>query len=146
MSSGKWTLAGMLYGLAMLATAEEPVDPLAACTACHEPGQAVQAPPFWMVQQRYRREHASEESMRRAIEQWLREPTEEKALLKRAVKQHGLMPRLELTEAERAAAARALVETQFEPPCEYWKQQLSQGSAGMGRMAMLRMKYNQLCR
>ncbi len=122
--------------------------PLQTCKSCHEAStkEEPKAPPFWMVQKRYRMVHADDEAMEKAIVEWLRQPDESKALLKGAIRNHGLMPPLEMTEEARQAAARALVQGSFEPPCERWKKHLAQGEGGMGRQAMLRMQYNHLCK
>jgi cytochrome c553 len=138
---------------------------IAACLACHNAElKPALAPPLYGVQNRYKRAYADKQGFVQAISDWAKQPTQEKALMKRPIKKLGLMPAMPLPDDTLAAIGAYLYEQEFAPPCTHWANELknssvspSQGQGkgrgqgkGMGQGgnhdAMIRMKYNQLCK
>lgn len=98
----------------------------AVCLSCHnESLNPAKAPPMFGVHNRYKRQHGTEESFVNALVDFVSHPTEEKALMKRAVKKLGLMPALPLGEETLGNIAAYIYETDFDAPCEHWKAVLS---------------------
>ncbi len=163
------TLALAFNALALTPEAEKGKTAIAACMACHnaELSPAL-APPFYGVQNKYKQAFSDKDMFVQAISDWAKNPSLEKSLMKRPVKKLGLMPAMPLPDEMLAQIGAYLYEEEFEPPCTHWANDLknSTGSQAQGRGkemgqgkghgrgmgqggnhdAMIRMKYNQLCK
>ncbi len=159
------TLVFAFNSMALTPEAEKGKVAISACLACHNPELTPSlAPPFYGVQNRYKRNYDDKQSFITAISNWAKNPSQEKALMKRPVKKLGLMPAMPLPDDMLAQIGAYLYEENFEPPCTHWANDLKNSSnsqpqgqgrgKGMGRGkaqggnhdAMIRMKYNQLCK
>jgi|GEM_PF-1877774 len=162
-------LAFTMNVFALTPEAEKGKATIAVCMSCHNPElNPALAPPFYGVQNKYKQAHDNQESFVQAISDWAKHPTLEKALMNRPVKMLGLMPAMPLPDDMLKSIATYLYEENFEPPCTHWAIDLakidsgssSEQSKGMGKGkgagngkgsggnhdAMIRMKYNQLCK
>ncbi len=165
------TLALAFNAMALTPDAEKGKTAIAACMACHnaELSPAL-APPFYGVQNKYKQAFSDKDMFVQAISDWAKNPSLEKSLMKRPVKKLGLMPAMPLPDEMLAQIGTYLYEATFEPPCTHWANDLknstgsqAQGQGrgkgmgqgkghgrGMGQGgnhdAMIRMKYNQLCK
>ncbi len=153
------TLILAFNSMALTLEAEKGKTAINACLACHNAELTPSlAPPFYGVQNRYKRNYADKQSFITAVSDWAKNPTQEKALMKRPVKKFGLMPAMPLPDEMLAQIGAYLYEETFEAPCTHWANDLKNSSGsqpqgngqGMGRGgnhdAMIRMKYNQLCK
>ncbi len=163
------TLVLVFNAMALTPEAEKGKTAISACLACHNAELTPSlAPPFYGVQNRYKRNYEDKQSFITAISDWAKNPTQEKALMKRPLKKLGLMPAMPLPDEMLAQIGAYLYEETFEPPCTHWANDLKNStvsqpqSKGMGRgmgrgqgkgmaqsgnhNAMIQMKYNQLCK
>lgn len=163
------TLALAFNALALTPEAEKGKTAIAACLACHNAELTpALAPPFYGVQNKYKQAFSEKQMFIQAISDWAKNPTLENSLMKRPVQKLGLMPAMPLPDEMLAQIGAYLFEEEFEPPCTHWANDLNNSTAsqgqgkgrGMGRGqghgkgmgqggnhdAMIRMKYNQLCK
>jgi len=101
------------------------------CFTCHSPEREIDhkartGPPIYKIRQHYIREGITKEEFVAEISDFLKEPTEEKAKLKGAIRNFGLMPRMPLPEDDIRMIAEYLYENDM--TAEQW------GKAG--KMAM----------
>lgn len=92
------------------------------CNSCHNPdtppGSRL-APPFFAIQKHYNKEYSSKEDFTTAIREFVLDPSEDKVLMKGAVEQFGVMPKMEFNEAEIQAIANYIYVGEFyHPPME----------------------------
>lgn len=169
------TLALAFNALALTPEAEKGKAAIGACLSCHNAELTPSlAPPFYGVQNKYKQAFSDKAMFVQAISDWAKHPSEENALMKRPIQKLGLMPAMPLPDEMLAQIGAYLYEEEFEPPCTHWANDLknstetqSQGQGkgqgmdrgqgkrqgrgkGMGQGgnhdAMIRMKYNQLCK
>lgn len=149
---------------ALTPEAEKGKAAIAVCLSCHNAEiEPALAPPLYGVQNKYKQVFADKEVFVQAIIDWVQKPSLENALMKRPVKKLGLMPAMPLPDDMLKSIATYLYEEEFEPPCTHWANDLKNSDAntsrhqnGMGKgtrkgqggnhEAMIRMKYNQLCK
>jgi len=159
--------------MALTPEAEKGKANIAVCMSCHnaELNPAL-APPFYGVQNKYKQTYDDKQVFIQAISDWAKKPTVENSLMKRPLKMLGLMPAMPLPDDMLSQIGAYLYEEEFEPPCTHWANDLKNSSntqsptQGMGRGkgqgmgqgrgqgmrqggnhdAMIRMKYNQLCK
>ena len=92
------------------------------CEACHNPAlNPPLAPPMWGVQRRYKRMSQSREHFINSIANFVKAPSQEKAIFKHAIPVLGLMPPVVLPDKTLNEIATYIWEEQFQPPCEHWK-------------------------
>ena len=158
-------LALAFNALALTPEAEIGETAISACMACHNAELTPSlAPPFYGVQNKYKRSFSDKQSFITAISDWAKKPTLENALMQRPIQKLGLMPAMPLPDEMLAQIGAYLYEETFEPPCTHWANDLKNSSnpqpqgqgrgKGMGRGkaqggnhdAMIRMKYKQLCK
>lgn len=101
------------------------------CFTCHSPEREIDhkartGPPIYKIRPHYIREGITREEFVAEISDFLKEPTEEKAKLKGAIRNFGLMPRMPLPEDDIRMIAEYLYDNDF--TAEQW------GKAG--KMAM----------
>jgi len=150
-----------LNTLALTPDAEKGETAIAACMACHNAELIPPlAPPFYVVQTRYQREYDDKTDFIQAISDWAKTPTLEKALMKHPIQKLGLMPAMPLPDEMLSQIGAYIYEQEFEPPCNHWaavlknsestsinqKGQKKRHGNGNNHDAMVRMKYNQLCK
>lgn len=155
-----------LNSYALTPEAEKGKTAIAVCLSCHNAElDPALAPPLYGVQNKYKQAFEDQETFVQAIIDWAKNPTEEKALMKRPVKKLGLMAPMPLPDAMLKSIGTYLYEEEFAPPCSHWANDLKNSDAdtsnhkkGMGKGkgmnqgqggnhdAMIRMKYNQLCK
>ncbi len=153
--------------MALSPDAEKGKAAISVCLSCHnaELNPAL-APPLYGVQNKYKQTYNDKQSFVDAISNWAKNPSLDKALMKRPIQKLGLMPAMPLPDDMLASIGAYIYEQEFEPPCTHWANDLAnstptsskpQGQGmgqgkGMGKGkggnhdAMIRMKYNQLCK
>ena len=169
------TLVLAFNTMALTPEAEKGKVAINACLSCHNAELTPSlAPPFYGVQNKYKQAFSEKQMFILAISDWAKNPTIENSLMKRPIKKLGLMPAMPLPDDMLAQIGAYLYEETFDPPCTHWANDLSnsttsqsqgkgrgqgQGNGqgkgqghgkGMGQGgnhdAMIRMKYNQLCK
>lgn len=142
---------------ALTPDAEKGKASVAVCLSCHNATlEPPKAPPFFGVKNRYIRDYQDKEGFIKAITDWVKNPSEEKALMKRPVKILGVMPAMPLPDDMLNQIASYLYEEQFDPPCEHWSNELSRpspqgkGKRGKGKgknnhEKMVQNQYNKFC-
>ena len=109
------------------------------CYACHNPQakshDEIIAPPLVAVKRRYSMQYNRDEFIE-AITEWVPNPTEENALMKGAVNQFKVMPKLELNKNDLLKIATYLYDNDLEEPIwfdNHFKEQHPNGLIGSGR-------------
>ncbi|MEZ4725112.1 MAG: DUF3365 domain-containing protein [Candidatus Kapaibacterium sp.] len=102
-----------------------------SCFTCHSPEREIDfkartGPPIYKIRQHYMREGITKEEFIADVTSFLKEPTEEKAKMKGAIRNFGLMPRMPLPDDDIRIIAEYLYENDM--TAEQW------GKAG--KMAM----------
>ncbi len=143
--------------LALTPEAEKGKTAIAACMSCHNAELIPQlAPPFYGVQNKYKKVYENKQDFIKSINAWAKKPTQEKALMQRPIKILGLMPPMPLPDDMLNNIGAYIYEENFGPPCKHWANDLKNDTTanmktgkgkGMGSNhdAMIRMKYQQLC-
>lgn len=96
------------------------------CLACHGDGiagQARLAPPFMMVKMHY--QSLDKDTFIKTVSSWVKTPDAHRSKMPGAIRRFGVMPALPLPDAQLAAIAKHLYETDFEMP--------GHGGKGMGQ-------------
>ncbi len=142
-------LQGNLHAEALSPLAEEGKAYFAVCNACHNPDlEPPKAAPFFGIQRKYQRAYGSKQAMVQQIKSYVKQPSEEKALMRNAVKNLGLMPPLELSDEILHKLATYIVEESFAPPCKHWEiaiQRLSNQPAQGRHLEKDTRMYNRFC-
>lgn len=145
-------LAISFNSMALTLEAEKGKKAIAVCMSCHnaETNPAL-APPMYGVQNKYKQAFDSKDSFVKAIVDWVEEPSMEKAIMKRPIKMLGLMPPMPLPDEVLKSIGAYLYEEEFDAPCAHWENDLKKTNIlkkghGNNHDAMIRMKYNQLCK
>ena len=90
------------------------------CYACHNPNTAshddILAPPFKAVKMRYTRQYNNKVDFVNAMVNWVQNPEDDKALMRGAVKQFKLMPKLPLPTEDLKKIAIYIYENEVEEP------------------------------
>ena len=109
------------------------------CYACHNPKakshDAIIAPPFVAVKRRYNRQYKNKERFINAVVNWVQNPTEEEALMRGAVREFKVMPKLPLDTKILQKIANYMYKNEMEEPewfGEHIKEMHGDGS-GMGK-------------
>ncbi len=95
------------------------------CASCHavSAGQGEQservAPPIFGVKDHYLDAYANREAFVSAVSAWVLHPDEEKALMKGAIGNFGIMPPVEITPEEAKMVAGYIFDEAFEKPDWY---------------------------
>ena len=155
--------------MALTPDAEKGKLVIAVCMACHNAELTpALAPPLYGVQNKYKQKYNNQEDFIKAISNWVKVPSLENALMQRPVKMLGLMPAMALPDDMLKSIGAYLYEEKFPAPCTHWANDLSNSDSmnnngkgakkGKGRGqsngkgkgsnhdAMIRMKYDQLCK
>ena len=103
------------------------------------------APPFFGVQNRYIREYSDKAEFISAIVNWVKQPTMDKALMRRPVRELGLMPAMPLPDEMLVQIAAYLYEKEFEPPCTHWASDIAKGNKD-NHTRMVEDNFNNLCK
>ncbi len=138
-----------LKAQALSPLAEEGKIYFSVCNACHNPDlEPPKAAPFFGIQRRYKRAYGSKEAVVQNIKSYVKQPSEEKALMRNAVKNLGLMPPLDLSDEILHKVATYIVEESFAPPCKHWEiaiQRLSQQADQTRHLNKDRRMYHRFC-
>ncbi|MEQ8908904.1 MAG: DUF3365 domain-containing protein [Vicingaceae bacterium] len=89
------------------------------CYSCHHPTSAEDsrlAPPLFAVKKHYTKKYETKEVFVAAMKSFLNQPTEEKALMKGAIKKFGLMAAMQFPEAEIEVIANYMYENELPKP------------------------------
>lgn len=89
------------------------------CNSCHNPDAAPGsrlAPPFFAIKKHYNKDFSTKDEFTSAIKTFVLDPTEDKILMKGAVEQFGVMPKMEFKEAEIEAIANYIYVAEFSHP------------------------------
>ena len=150
-----------LNAMALSPDAEKGKAAIAVCLSCHnEELNPPLAPPLYGVQNKYKQTYNDKQGFVDAISNWVKSPSLDGALMRRPIQKLGLMPAMPLPDDMLASIAAYIYEQEFEAPCTHWANDLANSSSnspklqgngrGKGRGnnhdAMIRMKYNQLCK
>lgn len=132
--------------------AEQGKASAAVCLSCHNAELTPpKAPPFFGVQNKYKLSYPDKKEFVNAVTNWVKNPTEVNALMKRPVKMLGIMPALPLPDDMLNQIAAYLYEEQFEPPCVHWANDLATAGApgkngrNGNHTKMVQNQYNKFC-
>lgn len=145
-------IAVSFNSMALTLEAEKGKSAIGVCMSCHNAQlNPALAPPFYGVQNKYNQAFNKQETFVKAIVDWVKKPTMEKAVMKRPIKMLGIMPAMPLPDDLLNSIGVYLYEETFDAPCTHWANDLKKASStkkghGNNHDAMIRMKYNQLCK
>lgn len=112
------------------------------CYVCHNPKAAshddIIAPPFKAVKNRYTKTYSDRTDFINAVVDFVQNPEEDKALMKGAVNQYKLMPKLPLPTEDLEKIAAYIYDNKAEAPVwleEHMQEQHDKGK-GMGKAKM----------
>ena len=156
----KWgyaVLASLLLGSPLLyAQAQQsPLSELAVqgkadfavCQACHDDSlKPPKAPPMFGVQRMYKRRYDNPQEFVGAVVKFVKQPTEDGALMKGPIKKLGLMPALPLGDEKLTGIATYIYEESFAPPCEHWAYALSSGKGKGKHREHVQTMYDDMCK
>jgi hypothetical protein len=134
--------------------AENGKEVIATCLACHN-AEIIPAlaPPLYGIQKKYKQVYGEKKAFIQAVSNWTKKPSVEKSIMKRPLKMLGLMPAMSLPNNMLTNIGAYLYEENFPPPCFHWSNELNKsndqsGGKGQGgnHQAMIKMKYDQLCK
>lgn len=113
---------------------------LTYCYSCHKPDAPshddLLAPPFVSVKQRYMMSYPQKEAFINAISAFAANPSKEKAIMRGALNQYGMMAKAPFTEEQLKQVATYLFENELEKPewfDEHEEQMHGSGGRGQGR-------------
>ncbi|TNE72646.1 hypothetical protein EP331_06500 [bacterium] len=113
---------------------------LTYCYSCHNPKSeshdAILAPPFVAVKKRYMMSYADKEAFVNAVSSFAKNPNQDKALMRGAIGQYGMMVPAPFTEEQLKQVATYLFENEIEAPAwfdEHEKQMHGQMGMGQGK-------------
>jgi mono/diheme cytochrome c family protein len=113
---------------------------LTYCYSCHNPNAAshddLLAPPFVAVKQRYLMSYPEKDAFVNAVSAFAGNPQKEKALMRGALNQYGMMAKAPFTEEQLKQVATYLFENELEKPDwfdEHEKQMHGSGGPSQGR-------------
>lgn len=105
------------------------------CYACHNPNtkshDEIIAPPFVAVKRRYSMQYQSKEEFTNAVINWVQNPNEDKALMRGAVNEFKVMPKLPLDSDVLRNIANYMYENEMEEPA--WFEEHSKQMHGRGK-------------
>lgn len=108
------------------------------CSTCHD--QALnppKAPPMWEVKRQYKRHSPDDETFIKNIVTFVEAPSLESTIHKEAVQNFNLMSPMPLPDNMLKKIATYILEEEFPPPCDYWKNALARAK-NMGDMEQTR--------
>lgn len=141
----------------MVSTSVKALSPLAEegkvhfvlCNACHDPNlDPPKGSPMFGVQRRYTRAYGTKEEVVKRIVAFVKQPSEDKALMRNAVKNLGLMPAMPLPDDMLNKIAHYIYEETFSPPCKHWEfaiKRLKDQPEQANHLMRDKRKYEQLC-
>ncbi len=118
------------------------------CLACHNAElDPPMAPPMFGVQKRYKMASSDRAEFIRKITEFVRQPSEEKALLKMAIKHVGLMPAVDVAEDDMKQIAAYIHDASFAVPCKHWKaaMKMAKAKGDMQHFNKAENRFNRLC-
>ena len=109
-------------GYALSPEAEEGKALYSLCHSCHNPAlEPPLGPPMWGVKRIYQRNSIDNEDFIQVMTDFVKAPTDENALHRRAVERLGVMPPMPLPDETLKKIGSYILEEDFPPPCEHWK-------------------------
>jgi mono/diheme cytochrome c family protein len=100
------------------------------CQSCHRAdNDPPKAPPMYGVQKRYKMDSADKADFVRKVSEFVQQPSEEKALLKRAIQHVGLMPAIDVAEVDLKKVAAYIHDASFAVPCSHFKAAMKMAKA-----------------
>ena len=100
------------------------------CNACHNTAlDPAKGPPMWGVQRRYKRQYGDFENFVNKVSDFVKAPSEEKAIQKEALKMLGLMPAMPLPDDMLKKIATYIWEENFPAPCDHWQMAIKKAKA-----------------
>lgn len=121
----------------------------ALCNTCHNPDlDPPLGAPMFGIQRRYTRAYGSQEEVSKRIVAFVQQPSKDKALMRNAVKNLGLMPALPLPEETLTQIAHYIYEESFAPPCKHWEiamKRLQDQPEQAGHLMRDKRKYQRFC-
>lgn len=100
------------------------------CLSCHDADlDPPLAPPMFGVQKRYKMASSDRAEFIHKINEFVQQPSEEKALLKRAIKHVGLMPEVDVAENDVKKIAAYIFDASFAVPCNHLRAAMKMAKA-----------------
>jgi len=94
----------------------------AVCNTCHNTANnPALGPPMWGVQRLYKKNTASDQEFITRMADFVKTPTQDKAVHKQALSQLGLMPAMPMPQQTLINISTYILEEKFPPPCDHWK-------------------------
>ena len=118
------------------------------CLSCHNADlDPPMAPPMFGVQKHYKRATADREAFINKLTAFAMDPSEEKAVMKMAVKHLGVMPDPGVGEADLRKIAAYIYDDSFSPPCNHWKagMKMAKAQGDMEHFKKDQKRYNKMC-
>ena len=118
--TGVFLLVGITAGAAEQIDGKELLTQ--RCLICHGNDQTEEnrlAPPIVAVKQRYLKQFGDKESFVSAIAQWANQPSENRSLMRGALRKFGLMPALPYDENDLRAIADYIYDGSMEKPAGF---------------------------
>jgi hypothetical protein len=106
------------------------------CYACHSVNStshdAIIAPPMAAVVRRYKMLYSNKDTFIEAVTNWVQNPSEENALMRGAVNQFNVMPKLPINQEDLKVIANYIYENELEKPVWFEDHFNQNHSNGMG--------------
>jgi len=121
--------------MATACRAAEPVDEgrqllQSNCLSCHDAGlDPPMGPPMFAVQMRYKRATAGRDDFIDRLTAFTMHPSGDKAAMRYAVEQLGVMPDIGAEEADVRRIAAYIYDATFAPPCAHWAASMKRANA-----------------
>lgn len=118
------------------------------CLSCHNAElDPPMAPPMFGVQKHYKRVTSDRHAFIDKVTAFAMNPSEDKALLKLAVKHLGVMPNPGVEEDDLRKIAAYIHDETFAPPCAHWKagMKATKAKGDLRHFKKAQMRYNKMC-
>jgi mono/diheme cytochrome c family protein/cytochrome c556 len=118
------------------------------CLTCHNAElDPPMAPPMFGVQKRYKKASADRAEFIRKISEFVQQPSEEKALLKRAIKHVGIMPAVDIAEHDVEKIAAYIYDASFTVPCAHFRaaMKMAKAKGDMQHFNHAQKRFNHMC-
>ncbi|MDQ6954282.1 MAG: cytochrome c [Mariprofundaceae bacterium] len=118
------------------------------CLVCHNAQlDPPQAPPMFAVQMKYKKASSDKESFVNKVTSFATHPSEDKAIIKMAVKKLGVMPDMGFKEEDVRKIASYIYDETFSPPCSHWKSAMKvmKENGDMKHYKKVSKRYSMMC-
>jgi cytochrome c2 len=118
------------------------------CLSCHNAElDPPMAPPMFGVQKRYKMASSDRIEFIRKITEFVQQPSQEKALMKRAIKHVGLMPEVDVAEGDVKKIAAYIHDASFAVPCNHLQaaMKMAKAKGDTQHFNHAQSRFNQMC-